>query len=130
MFRSILAILAGYVAMTVVTLLSVLVLAWAFGHPLDPKAPPAVPSTRYMLCNLAVSFAGAILGGFVAARLGSRSPLRHALALGAVVLVLGAAYAVRGWGGVQPEWYLMVLPLAGAGGSAVGGSLARRRFCG
>src|SRR5262245_3034518 len=121
MLRSILSILAGYGTLTLATMLGILGLAKAFGLPLDPRTTSETPSKAYMGWNLAVSFAAALLGGFVAARLALASPRPHALLLGALVLALGAAYAVHGRGGVRPAWYLVVLPVVGAAGCAAGG---------
>ena len=127
MLRSILAVLAGYVAMTLATMIGIVILAWAFGHPLNSTATQSAPSTPYVLCNLVLSLAGAVLGGWTTARIASRSPVRHALALGAVVLVLGVAYAAKDWGGVQPGWYLVVLPLLGGSGIVAGGVFGAAR---
>ncbi len=123
MLRSILSILAGYGTLTLATMLGLLGLAKAFGLPLDPRRTSETPSKASMHWNLAVSFAAALLGGFVAAHLALAAPRPHALVLGALVLALGAAYAVQGRGGVRAAWYLMVLPGGGAAGCAAGGLL-------
>ena len=125
MLRSIVAIVVGYASMAVATIVGVLVLSMAFGLPLDPETAKASPPTAYVLANLVVSFGCAFLGGWVAARIGSRAPLKHALVLAALVFVLGILYAVAGRGGPQPGWYLAALPIVGAAGIASAGLLRK-----
>jgi hypothetical protein len=62
------------------------------------------------------------LGSYVAARLAPRAPMRHALALGGMGVVLGTAGAAATWNlGLGPHWYAVALvvsalPCAWAGG--------------
>lgn len=79
------------------------------------------PTTAYTTVNLAYSGLFAAAGGYVTSALARRSPLGHALALAALVLILGAAYSIQSSGGKQPGWYLALLPVLSAGGVTVGG---------
>ena len=113
MLRSIVAVLVGYAAMAIATIVGILLLSVAFGLPLDPEASKTSPPTAYVLANLVVSFGCAFLGGWTATRMATRSPQTHALVLAALVFVLGILYAIAGRGGPQPLWYLAALPVVG-----------------
>lgn len=121
MFRSILSVFLGYVALAVTTMLSGILLCLAFKLPLNPEAPTFKPPTAYILINLVCGLLAAMLGGFVAARLAPAAPRKHAAVLGAMVLVFGILYAVSGRNGPQPMWYLTALPVVGAAGVMLGG---------
>lgn len=64
------------------------------------------------------------VGGFITARLAIRSPLKHALALGILVLALSLALTVFTWGSA-PAWYqiaalAIIVPMSLAGGKLAG----------
>jgi len=117
--RSVIAVLAGYAAMAaVVVALTVIVKrispAWA-GSEATPNAP-------YAYTNLMYSFGAAMIGGYVAAVIGSHAPLAHACALAAVVLLLSIVSAVQ-IGDRQPRWYQLSLAIIGPLGAVIGGWL-------
>lgn len=63
-----------------------------------------------------------VAGGWLAARLAPRAPMRHALILGGVGILLGLVGLVLTWNaGLGPRWYpislvLLALPQCGLGG--------------
>ena len=72
--RSVIAVVAGYATMAVVVIaLSVIVTKVAPGWMGNEGAPNAT----YVVTNLIYSLAAAMLGGYVAATIGSRAPLAH-----------------------------------------------------
>jgi len=74
------------------------------------------PSPRYLAANVACSFLAAIIGGWVTVRIAAASPNAHLLALGGLVLVLGAISGAGAQSRGQPRWYRLTIPLVGAAG--------------
>lgn len=123
MLRSILVVLAGYVAMAVAVILGLFVLVIFFPEmrqALEENRPAPVLATAI---NLAWAFPAAVLGGFTTAYLAKSSSWRHVAVLAALVLVLGIGYALMQLDSQQPIWYLLGLPLFGSAGVLVGGRL-------
>jgi hypothetical protein len=125
MLRNILAVIAGYVAMAIATLISIAILAPIYGVPMGAQSAPAVLPMGYLVLNVLSGFAAAICGGFVAVRIAGRT--RPAMFLAALVLVLGIAFAVSERGRhPAPAWYFAAIPLAGVAGIVVGANLRRQ----
>lgn len=128
MLRSILAVVAGYIVIAAVTMLTTVLAALAAGVPLEvpgPDSPP--PPAAYLAGNIVGSALAALLGGVAAARIALRHRLGHAFALAALVFVLGVAYALTSTG-PAPAWYFWLLPVLGALGVSLGGVIATRRL--
>ena len=120
--RSVIAVVAGYATMAVVVIaLSVIVTKVAPGWMGNEGAPNAT----YVVTNLIYSLAAAMLGGYVAATIGSRAPLAHACALAAIVFALAIVSAVQ-VGDRQPRWYQVVLAIVGPLGTVLGGLIRAR----
>lgn len=120
MFRSLLAVFAGFLAIVVLVLVSAPLIARLL---LPPSAPRPTPG--YLTANLLTGFVFAAAGGWVAAHLAGSAPHWHAAALAALVLALGVTTAAQG-GAVragQPQWYGWMLPFVGAAGALIGGWL-------
>lgn len=130
MLRSILAVVAGYIVIAAVTMLTTVIAALAAGVPLEmprPDSPP--PPAAYLAGNIAGSALAAVLGGVAAARVALRHRRGHAFTLAALVFILGVAYALTS-AGPAPTWYFWLLPVLGASGVATGGFLAGREVGG
>jgi uncharacterized membrane protein HdeD (DUF308 family) len=119
------ALAAGVAADWLGTLLTAGLLGVAFG------VGPDTPDSRIQALLTAPEFIisatvhGAFftaLGGYVAARLAPEDPLRHAVIVGALSLVLAVLLSTApGEGPAAPWWvvalgYLLVVPAAAAGG--------------
>jgi hypothetical protein len=104
---SFIAILAGFVTMAVLVMVTTGVLTKAAPGFVSEGERPRLP---YMVFNLGFSAAYAMLGGWVTARLVpvARNPLTHSLMLAIIVLVLGALNAIQ-FRGKQPAGYQIVL---------------------
>jgi hypothetical protein len=90
-----------------------------------PNPDTVVPQT-YLAANLAVSLAGAALGGWLAARFAPSAPGTHAAVLAAIVVVMSLATAIgTGAAPGQPAWYPWVIGVVGLAGVLAGGALAR-----
>ena len=120
--RSVLAVVAGYAAMAAVVI--------AFSVALKQVAPnwmgsEGAPNSTYVVTNLIYSLSAAVLGGYVAASIGSRAPLAHACALAGIVFLL-AIVSMMQMGDKQPRWYQVALIIVGTAGTVIGGLLRAR----
>ena len=137
-FRSVVAVVGGYIVLAVVTAALNLLAAVALGVPvtMDMGTATERPPTLYSAVNLILSLPAAILGGYVTAVIARRAPVIHATVLGVLVLVLGAGYQLtqlvgRAEGSVtEPVWYLLLLPALGFVGALAGGFLRALRHSG
>ncbi len=119
------ALMAGVAADWLGTLLTAGLLGVAFG--VGPDTPESriqelLAAPEFILsATLHGSFFTG-LGGYVAARLAPADPLRHAVIVGALALVLGILLATAPGEGPQPAWWvdalglLLAVPAAAAGG--------------
>ncbi len=127
--RSILVVIAGFVAASVV----MMVVEWINGHLIYPdlgKAAEGVTDREVVRAIMAAAPVGAfvvvlvgwvlgsLVGGFLAARIGSNAPMAHALVLGALLTVAGVANNMML---PPPVWFwiptlLVFFPAAYAGG--------------
>ncbi len=123
MLRSFLAVLAGFVTMTlVVVLATVFAVRAILRRPLSSlrgeTSPPLTPS--YLTANLAGTALAAILGGMLTASLAPAHPVIHGVVLGAVMVFMSLMSA-RQAGARQPRWYqrtlMTVMPLLAVTGS-------------
>ncbi len=129
--RSFLAVLSGYLALALAVVLLTPVAVWLFiPRELLKQGTPAY-TDAYIISNFVYSFAAAILGGWVTARMAPKSPFAHggALACVMVIFALGDILA-RGApeaAARQPSWYGWAVSLTGAAGALVGGWLRARQ---
>ena len=127
-FRSILAVIAGFVAASIV----MMIVEMINGHVLypelgntaegmtDKEAIKALMASAPIGAFLVVLFGwvlGSLVGGFAAARIGSNAPLAHALILGVLLTLAGIANNLML---PPPMWFwvislLVFLPAAYAG---------------
>jgi hypothetical protein len=70
-------------------------------------------------------FVYAGVGGYLTARIAPQSPLSHALALGALLLLVSLAFALAN-PQQQPLWYLLTSTVFVVLGCVAGGSLKAR----
>ena len=128
--RTAVAILCGFLAMTLVVITGTVVAASAFvtgGLITLQQAETPLP-TLYLLANLGVSFAAAVLGGWLASRLDAPSRWRPVVGLAILVLVMSVANQAvpRSSGGAPVSWYPFALILLGVTGTLAGGLLRMR----
>lgn len=121
MGRSAAAVLGGLVAVFVLSLGTDQVL-----HTLQVFPPWGQPmyETGLLLLALAYRIVYGVVGGYIAARLAPRNPMRHALALGVVGLGLSTAGAI-GMRDLGPSWYPIALVLTALPCAWLGGALHR-----
>ena len=127
MLRSVAAVIAGYLSMAALVMVGI-VAATAALVPgglatMRGGATAGALSTGYLAANLVVSLLGAILGGWVAARIGQRAPFAHALVLAALAGCFALVTALRGAQPGQPAWYPWTLAAIAVTGILIGGWL-------
>jgi hypothetical protein len=81
------------------------------------------PMAAYLSVNLAICGLGAILGGWLAARIASFAPYGHAAVMAALVAVLSITTATGAAAPAYPGWYPSVLSLVAVLGVLLGGKL-------
>lgn len=121
--RSVGAVAAGFVAVVVLSLGVDQVL-----HLLDVYPPWGQPMDETSDNALALSYriVFGVLGGYLAARLAPRRPMKHALVLGGLGTVLSAVGAVAAIGAnLGPAWYPVALVVTALPGAWLGGLLDR-----
>lgn len=116
--RSIGAIVAGVLVIIAVTSLVDLVL-----HAIGFYPPVGVPmDDRMSLVATAYRIVISVAGAYLTARLAPQRPMKHAVVLGVIGTVMGAAGALATWDkGLGPAWYgialaVLAVPQCWAGG--------------
>lgn len=123
--RSLAAVLAGFVAVVVLSLGTDQVL-----HVLHVYPPWSEPMNDPGLNMLALAYRSVytVLGGYIAARLAPHAPMRHVLALGIIGLIAGTAGAIAMIPKhLGPNWYPIALAVTGLPLTWLGGVLYRVR---
>ncbi len=117
--RAFLALLAGFVSMTLLVGVATAALT-----KLAPEwvGAPGNPRAGYVVVNLCYSLAAAAAGGYVTVWAAQGNPLFHTLALAIIVLLLGALSALQ-QRGKQPIWYQLLLVAITPVGVLLGGML-------
>ena len=123
--RSVAAVLLGLVAVVVLSLgtdqiLHVLAVYPSWGQPMH--------DAELNLLALSYRVVYSVLGSYIAARLAPRNPMRHALILGAVGLILSTIGAITTIPlNLGPSWYPIALVLTAVPCAWLGGVLYRVR---
>ncbi|MCU1312241.1 MAG: hypothetical protein JWO20_3366 [Candidatus Angelobacter sp.] len=122
--RSIGAVFAGFVAIVVLSLGTDQVFHLVKVYPPwnEPMFDP-----RLNLLALSYRIVYGILGGYITAKLAPRNPMRHALILGSIGLVISTAGAIATIPmNLGPNWYPILLALTALPCAWLGGVLQRR----
>ena len=125
--RSVLSVLGAFFVVAVLVGLSTALAAQLM---LGSTGSDAEPTTPYLVVNLTYSVLFAIVGGYVAATVSDHSPLGHAAALSAFMMLLGLASWMINRGQPvpgQPDWYPWVISLLVPPTAILGGILVTRR---
>jgi hypothetical protein len=119
LLRSLAAIASGLGFMAATVRVGVLVASALVGTPQSAEGG----STLYVLLNFVICGAGAILGGWLAARIASFAPYGHAAVMAAIVAVLSAGLATGTPPAGTPVWYPSAITLVAVLGVLLGGKL-------
>ena len=101
---SILAVLAGFVVVIVITLLTDAILHWTHFY---PPLGEYTPGSALIWATVYRTIYG-VIGSYITARLAPRRPMKHALIGGAIGMVIATAGAIATWNHVPslgPHWY-------------------------
>jgi peptidoglycan/LPS O-acetylase OafA/YrhL len=120
--RSIAAIVAGFGFMASTVMVGTIIATALFIPAAGGSAPAPLP-VMYLVASLVMSFLGAVLGGWLAARIGSSAPFAHAAVLAALTAVLSVVSAIQGPPGAQPGWHPIVAGIVSVAGVLLGGRL-------
>ena len=85
--------------------------------------PSAVRMATYLYMNLVVCGIGAVLGGWLTARIAPSSPYAHAAALAALVAIISIPSATGAPAPAHPGWYPAAIGLVAVLGVLLGGKL-------
>jgi hypothetical protein len=122
--RSVAAVAVGLGFMAATVTVGTLVASVLIGGgELADGRPVATPKATYLALNLAICGIGAILGGWLAARIASFAPYGHAAVMAAIVAVLSITTATGAPASAHPGWYPSVLSLVAVLGVLLGGKL-------
>lgn len=122
--QSIVALLAGFAAVVVLSLLADAVFHFTGVFPAGGQAMNEVGDNALALSYRMVFGA---FGSYVAARLAPARPMLHALILGAVGAALAALGVVNTWNmNLGPHWYPIALVATALPMAWVGGALGRK----
>ena len=120
--RSVAAIAAGLGFMSATVTMGTLVSSALTGG--DPSTnQPGVESAAHFYINLVVCGIGAILGGWLAARIAAFAPYGHASVMAAIVAVLAITTLTGVPPAGYPDWYPRALGLIAVFGVLLGGKL-------
>ena len=121
--RSIIAVGAGLgfmaATVTVGTLLGSVILG---GDSSDGRPSPSAVGVS-LAANLAVCAIGALMGGWLAARIATYAPYAHAAAMAAIVAVFSISTATGPPAPGYPGWYPSTLAMVAVFGVLLGGKL-------
>jgi len=121
--RSVAAIAVGLGFMAATVRTGTLVASGLIGGGPEAGNPSAMAMATYVYVNLAICGIGAILGGWLAARVASFAPYRHAAVMAAIVAVLSITTVTGAPAPSQPGWYPSALGLVAVLGVLLGGKL-------
>ena len=121
--RSVAAIAVGLGFMAATLTVGTLVASVLIGVGTADDRPSATAMATYLYVNLAICAIGAILGGWLAARIASFAPYGHAAVMAAIVAVSSITTVTSAPAPNQPGWYPSALGLVAVLGVLLGGKL-------
>ncbi|HET9455388.1 MAG TPA: hypothetical protein VFO66_13975 [Gemmatimonadaceae bacterium] len=128
--RTAVAILCGFLAMSLVVLSGTIVATTLFiTGGLETVSRPDTPlPALYLAANLGISLVAALLGGWLASRLDPPGGWRPVIGMAVLVLVMSVANQAvpRSSSGTPVAWYPWALVVIGVVGSLTGGWLRLR----
>ena len=122
LIRSIAAIAVGLGFMSATTTVGMLITSVAFDDTRKGISAPAPPGAFFYV-SLIVLGVGAIIGGWLAARIATFAPYGHAAAMAAIVAVVSLELATGAPAPGQPGWYPSALGFVAVLGILLGGKL-------
>lgn len=121
--RSVTAVAVGIGFMAATVTVGTLVGSAILGGPSGEAKPAEAVSFGSLAASLVICAIGAVLGGWLAARLASFAPYAHAAGMAAIVAVVSVSTATGNPAPGYPDWYPSVLGLVAVFGILLGGKL-------
>jgi hypothetical protein len=121
--RSVAAIAVGLGFMAATVRTGTLVASGLIGGAPGAGNPSPIATATYLYVNLAICGIGAILGGWLAARVASFAPYGHAAVMAAVVAVLSITTVTGAPAPSYPGWYPSALGFVAVLGVLLGGKV-------
>jgi len=121
-FKSIGAILAGFIAVFVLSIATDVVLEKLGVFP--PQNEPASYVGWMLMLALIYRCAYTVLGGYITATLAPDRPMRHAITLGIIGVIAATLGAIAGWN-LSQHWYPIALIITGLPCTWLGGKLKK-----
>jgi hypothetical protein len=118
-FKSIGAVLAGFIAVAILSIVSDWVLE-TLG--IFPILGTGVFSTWMLMLALAYRIAYTVLGGYITASLAPTQPMRHAIILGIIGTIAATLGAIVVWD-LSEHWYPIALVITALPSTWLGGKL-------
>lgn len=124
MLRSIGAIIGGYVAYLILSIIGGVILTLSFPGAVNQGV--LNPTAGFLVGSLIFSVIFAIIGGYITASIAQSAEITHALALGGVMVLLGVISLVIG-SSPQPIWAQVVGLILPIPSVYLGGRMRSRR---
>lgn len=121
--RSVAAIAVGLGFMAATVRTGTLVASGLIGGGPGAGNPSPMASATYLYVNLAICGIGAILGGWLAARVATFAPYGHAAVMAAIVAVVSITTVTGAPAPSYPGWYPSALGFVAVLGVLLGGKL-------
>jgi hypothetical protein len=125
--RSIAAIVAGFGFMASTVMVGTIIataLFWPGGSTTTAgQEGIALMPALFVAARLGMGFVAAVMGGWLAARIGDRAPFAHAVALAVLTAVLAVLSAPHAPAETPAGWYPWVVAILGVAGVLLGGKL-------
>jgi peptidoglycan/LPS O-acetylase OafA/YrhL len=126
MLRRIGSVLLGFIVILLLVGVTDAILEKLFpAQFVNPDGSYAIPGLPLVAFIIGCVFVYAGVGGYLTARTAQQSPLSHALALGALLLLVSLVFAFAN-PQQQPWWYLLTSTVSVVLGCLAGGSLKAR----
>lgn len=122
-FKSIGAIVAGFITVVILSIATDVILESIKFFP--PQDKPELYTGGLLLIAFIYRSIYTVVGGYVAAALAPNKPMRHAIILGALGMVMGTLGAVANWDktAASGAWYPIALVIAAIPCTWLGGKL-------
>ena len=119
-WRSVAAIVAGFLVASVLVLAIDPVLSIAFATADGPVGALPTTSRRYMAVNLLAGVICGFAGGYVAAWIARRGELLHGAGLAGLMAALSVAFMLNPPPSAPPRWYQVALAIVGPTSACAG----------
>lgn len=124
--KSIVAVILGFVAVVILSVVTDMLVEAL--HIFPSQSHPELYAWWMLLIALIYRTLFTVGGGYVTARLAPRRPIKHAVILGAIGMVVATIGAMANWDkSVGAEWYPLLLIVLSIPATWLGGKIQTRK---